>query len=84
MEYTQADRDRMIRIEGKLDGVLERTEDIEHDLYGNGRPGLVSEFVSLATKVDERTDPKKVAGVSGFLSAVITLLGALLAREAGV
>ena len=75
---------RLARIEEKMDGSIARLEDIEHDLYGNGRPGLLAEHIQLRTEVAERTNPKKVAGIASALTSVITILGALLAREAGV
>lgn len=84
MEYTQADRDRLIRIEDKLDAIIQRIEDVEHDLYGNGRKGLIADHVELRTVVNERTDPKKAASIASVLTGLITLVGSLIARQAGV
>ena len=85
MEYTQADRDRMIRIEDKLDAVIEDQLEIKHDLYGNGRPGLIVEHSELKTQVAERTSsPTKVASVASALTALLTVATAALARHFGV
>ena len=84
MEYTQADRDRMIRIEQKLDAVIEDQLEIKHDLYGNGRPGLMADHVELKTQVEERTDPKKAATISGALTFLLSTIAAIIARQAGM
>lgn len=84
MEYAQEDRDRLIRIEGKLDDAFQRIDDIEHDLYGNGRPGLVSEHAVLRTLVDERTSPAKAAGAASALTAAVGLVLAAIGRHLGL
>ena len=84
MEYTQEDRERLVRIEDKLDTLFEDLSEVKHDLYGNGRPGLIVELGQLRTMVEERTDPKKVAGISGTLAAVLTAIIAAAVRAAGV
>lgn len=75
---------RLTRIEGKVDSELERIEDIEHDLYGNGRVGLLAEHIQLRTEVDERTDPKRAGALGGALGTIFMAILAYVARELGI
>jgi len=60
--------------------IHDRTERIEHSIYGNGSPGLMKEFEVLRAKMDERTAPTKVSmlGLTGatfvFLTAATEFL----------
>lgn len=86
VEFEREVLDRLIRTEGKLDGLYELIEAIEHDLYGNGQPGISHRLTVAETKLSERTTPPKTAtyGVPAGVSALAVIMWEVFKRKVGL
>ena len=63
---------RMTRIEMRLDNAEKASEDLSHELFGNGQPGR---FDKIETKLDAIQDK---------MTKVITIVGILAAASGGL
>jgi hypothetical protein len=67
-----------------LISTFEAVQDIKHDLYGNGQPGLIKEHQQLKTIVDERTTSKTtVLGLSGAFTVFLMAASEFIQRRLG-
>lgn len=72
----------------KIAVIFDRTERIEKEIFGNGRPGIVADLSTLKTEVADLqkrapTTREKQAGWAAILIAVITAVGGVLAAYSG-
>ena len=60
-------------------------QDIKHDIYGNGQPGMLKEFETYKAKFDERTAPstKSVLGLSGAATIFMVAAAEFLKGKLG-
>ncbi len=64
--------------------LLDRTERIEKELFGNGRPGVLVGVATLRSEVDDiqkriPSNREKRAGWAAIIVAIITAAGSVLA-----
>jgi len=43
------DRERLIRIESRVETMEEKADRFTHEIHGNGRPGIKAELISVKT-----------------------------------
>jgi hypothetical protein len=80
---TQYQEVRFTKIEGKIEGIERRISDLDHELFGNGQPGI---FDRIDTKVRESTErtEKRLDDISNKLGKVMVAIGVLAAASGGV
>ena len=65
-------------------GVFAAVEDIKRDIYGNGQPGLLKEFESLKTTVNERTVSKgQVFSLNAAFTAALLAVSEFMRARGG-
>jgi hypothetical protein len=74
------DRDLLIEIYSNMGNLENAVHDLHKQIHGNGQPGLKDKV----SKLEERTSPTKIVGISGALGAgVAALFAEILRRAAG-
>lgn len=62
--------ERLTRIEEKQDAAKEAAEKLQHDLFGNGQPGIIASLSGRVSKLEDKA--LYILGASGAIGIITT------------